>query len=243
MADRYTYLPLTGLFIVLAWGIGDLSQGLRYRKEVLAVLAAGVVAASAAVTWRQVGYWKDNLTLYRHALEVTDGNYTIRNNYASALAERGDLDAAIREYRDVLKKWPHLPRVHNNLGQVLAARGNIAEAISHHNEALRLTSDASIPNGNAARRFDRATAHLNLGNVFLARGQIPEAIREYNATLELRPDFDKAHNNLGIAFSAIGKYPEAIAAFQRAIQWNPYNVDARKNLAICIRKAEAAGYK
>ena len=243
MADRYTYLPLTGLFLVLAWGIGDLSQGLRYRKAVLAVLAAGVVAASAAVTWRQVGYWKDNLTLYRHALDVTEGNYTIRNNYASALAERGDLDAAIREYRDVLKKWPHLPRVHNNLGQVLAARGNIAEAISHHNEALRLTSDASIPNGNAARTFDRATAHLNLGNVFLAQGQIPGAIREYNATLELRPDFDKAHNNLGIAFSGVGKYPEAIAAFQRAIQRNPYNVDARKNLAICIRKAEAAGYK
>jgi tetratricopeptide (TPR) repeat protein len=82
-----------------------------------------------------------------------------------------------------------------------------------------------------------------MGNVFLAQGQIPGAIREYNATLELRPDFDKAHNNLGIAFSAIGKYPEAIAAFQRAIQRNPYNVDARKNLAICIRKAEAAGYK
>jgi tetratricopeptide (TPR) repeat protein len=243
MADRYTYLPLTGLFLVLSWGVDDLSQGWRYRKAVLAVLAAGIIAASAAGTWRQAGYWKDNLTLYRHTLEVTDGNHTIRNNYASALAERGDLDAAIREYREVLRKWPHLPRVHNNLGHVLAARGNIAEAISHHNEALRLTSDASIPDGNVARTFDRATAHLNLGNVFLAQGEIREAIREYNATLELRPDFDKAHNNLGIAYSAMGKFPEAIAAFQRAIQRNPYNVDARKNLAICIRKAEAPGDK
>ena len=243
MADRYTYLPLTGLFVVLAWGIGDLSQGWRYRKAVLAALAAMIVAVSAAGTWRQIGYWKDNLTLYRHTLDVTDGNYTIRNNYASALAERGDLDAAIREYRDVLRKWPHLPRVHNNLGNVLAARGNTADAISHHNEALRLTSDASPGRDNPGRTFDRAMAHYNLGNMFLVRGKAQEAIAEYNDALGLRPDFDKAHNNLGIAFSAAGKYPEAIAAFQRAIQLNPYNADARKNLAICIRKAEASGDK
>ena len=241
MADRYTYIPLTGLFLAIAWGAGDLSEGWRHRKAVLAALAAAVVGAMTVATWRQVGYWRDDLTLYRHTLEVTTGNYLIRNNYASALAERGDPDAAIREYRDVLGKWPHLPRVHNNLGYLLSVRGNIAEAMHHHNEAIRLTSDASPGQGNPAGTFDRATAHLHLGNLFLAQGNMGEAIREYRATLELRPDLDKAQNNLGIAYSTIGKYPEAIAAFNRAIQLNPGNSEAVKNLAICVRKAEGAG--
>ena len=241
MADRYTYIPLTGLFIVLAWGSDDLLQGRRYRKEILAVLAAMAVAVSGAATWRQVGYWRDNITLYRRTLEVTDGNYTIRNNYANALAERGDLDAAIREYREVLRIWPHLTRVHNNLGYVLAARGNIAEAMVHHNEVLRLTAGASVSDGNPGGRFERATAYFHLGNMYLAQGKAQEAIGEYNATLALRPDFDKAHNNLGIANSTIGKYPDAIAAFTRAIQLNPRNLEARKNLEICRKKAEASG--
>jgi Flp pilus assembly protein TadD len=241
MADRYTYIPLTGLFIACAWGIGDLSQGWRYRKAALAVLGGMVVAASAGVTWGQIQYWRDDVTLYRHTLEVTGGNYVIRNNYAGALAERGDVDAAIREYRDLSRAMPDLPRVHNNLGALLAARGDLEEAMRHHIEALRLTSGPSPPEGNPAGSFDRATAHFGLGNVFLAQGKAAEAIREYRSTVEVRPDHDKAYNNLGIAYSKTGNFPAAIEAFNRAIQWNPRNAEARKNLAICLQKTGTSG--
>jgi hypothetical protein len=243
MADRYTYIPLTGLFIVCAWGGNDILQGWRYRKAILATLAGLVIAVSAISTWGQVGYWRNDITLYRHTLEVTTGNSTIRNNYAGALAERGYTDAAIREYREILRIWPNSPRAHNNLGYLLAARGNYAEAIYHHNEVLRLTSDASPLHGNPGRTFDRATAHLNLGNVYLAQGKGQEAEQAYKATLELRPEDDKAHNNLGISYATNGKFTEAITEFNRALQLNPYNVDAKKNLAICIRKAAALGNK
>jgi hypothetical protein len=243
MADRYTYIPLTGLFIVCAWGGNDILQGWRYRKAILSTLAGLVIAISAISTWGQVGYWRDDITLYRRTLEVTTGNSTIRNNYAGALAERGYTDAAIGEYREVLRIWPYFTRAHNNLGYLLAARGNSAEAIYHHNEVLRLTSDASPSHGNPGRTFDRAAAHLNLGNVYLAQGKEREAVQEYRATLELRPEDDKAHNNLGIAYATNGKFTEAITEFNQALQLNPYNVDAKKNLAISIRKAAALGNK
>jgi Flp pilus assembly protein TadD len=241
MADRYTYIPLTGLFIACAWGIGGLSEGWRYRKAVLAVPGVVVVAAFAVATWHQIGYWRDDITLYRHTLEVTGGNYVIRSNYAGALAERGDADAAIREYRDLLRERPDLPRVHNNLGHLLAARGNYGGAMQHYDEVFRLTSGPSPKDGIPANTFDRADAYFGLGNLFLAQGKAAEAIREYRATLDLRPDHDKAYNNLGIAYSTTGKIPEAVEAFRRAIQWNPQNVEARKNLAICLRKTGTSG--
>jgi Tfp pilus assembly protein PilF len=243
MADRYTYIPLTGLFIMCAWGGADILHGWRYRKAILATLAGLVIAVSAISTWGQVGYWRDDIILYRHTLEVTTGNSTIWSNYAGALAERGEPVAAIREYREVLRIWPNSPREHNNMGYLLAAQGNFAEAIYHHNEVLRLTSDASPSHGNPGRMFDRATAHLNLGNVYLAQGKVQEAEQEYKATLELSPENDKAHNNLGITYATNGKFTEAITEFNRALQLNPYNVDAKKNLAISIRKAAALGNK
>ena len=239
MADRYTYLPLTGLFIVLAWGAGDLAGGWRYRREALAGLGMVAAAACALLTWHQVGYWKDNLTLYRHTLEVTGGNYVVRNNFAKALAEQGHLDAAIQEYQNILGTRPNLPRVHNNLGSLLAARGALDDAMHHYAEALRLASGS----GSRGRIFDRATAHFAMGNVFLGKGRSQEAIREFEAALELMPEHDRAFNNLGVAYSRLGRFSEAIRAFQRAIELNPYNDDARRNLALGIRDADASRKK
>src|SRR5512139_2157727 len=173
MADRYAYLPLTGLFLVLAWGIGDLSQGLPSRREVLAVLAAGVVAASAAATWRQIGYWRDNLTLYRHTLEVTTGNYQILNHYGIALAREGRLDEAIDQYLASLKIDPNRPATHNNLGIAYFRKGMVDHAILRFQMAIALNPDY-------------AEAHTNLGIAYGKKGWIQQAAEEISMGMKLQ---------------------------------------------------------
>ena len=110
MADRYTYIPLVGLFVMAAWGIRDLTQNLPYREGILALLAAAVISVSTALTWQQLGYWRDSVSLYRHTLDVTTDNVIIHDNLGITLARKGDLDAAIQEYRKAMRINPFSSR-------------------------------------------------------------------------------------------------------------------------------------
>jgi Tfp pilus assembly protein PilF len=174
MADRYTYIPLTGLFIACAWGVNDLLRGWRYRTVVLATLAGLIVAASAAVTWRQIGYWRDNLTLYRHTLEVTTGNYQIQNNYGIALVQEGRLDEAIVQYVAALKINPNHAFTHNNLGIAYFRKGMVDHAILRFQMAIALMPDY-------------AEAHTNLGVAYGRKGWIQQATKEISLGMRLQP--------------------------------------------------------
>jgi tetratricopeptide (TPR) repeat protein len=173
MADRYTYIPLTGLFIIAGWAVPDLLQGWRHRQAILAILAGVVLTASSAVTWRQVGYWKDNLTLYRHTLDVTIGNYQILNNYGIALAQEGRLDEAIDEYLASLKIDPNRPATHNNLGFAYFRKGMVDHAILQFQMAIALNPDY-------------AEAHNNLGIAYGKKGWIQQATEEISMGMKLQ---------------------------------------------------------
>jgi tetratricopeptide (TPR) repeat protein len=266
MADRYTYLPLTGLFLVLAWGSDDLLQGWRYRKAVLAVLAAGIVAASSAGTWRQVGYWKDNLTLYRHTLEVTDGNYLILNNYGVVLAQEGRLDEAITQYQEALRVWPRAATAHVNLGDAFAQQGRFAEAIRHYQRALGIVPDYALALENMGKalaalgrddeaaasyeqtlRFDpsRSGAHLNLAILLVRRGRVDEGWRHYVTALTLEPYSAKLPINMGVALAQQGLPEEAAGCFRQALRIDPASVEAHFNLGVVLarqNRVEEAAY-
>jgi len=122
MADRYTYVPMIGLFIMLAWGL----PGLGGKR--LAVPATLVVCALIAVTWRQVGYWRDSISLFRHAISVTEKNAVMHANLGLALRDRGRTDEAIREYREAIRIDPEFAQAHNNLAVALYFKGDYAEA-------------------------------------------------------------------------------------------------------------------
>jgi tetratricopeptide (TPR) repeat protein len=139
MADRYTYIPVIGLFIMVAWGVADLTRQVQHQKGVLALLAGVVIVASTILTWRQLGYWRDDISLFRHTLQVTTGNSFINYNLGVALAEKGDLDAAIREYQEALRVNPNFTEAHTNLGIALANKGNPDAAIREFREALRIS--------------------------------------------------------------------------------------------------------
>ena len=188
MADRYSYIPVTGLFIMTAWGCADLTKGLRHREGILALLASAIIAASTALTWQQLNYWRDSISLYRHTVQATEGNYWIHYNLGVALADKGDLDAAIREYRETLRIKPDYAKAHNNLGFTLATKGNLDAAIREFREALRINPrDINF--------------HNNLGLVLARKGDLDAAIQEFQEALRINPAYTEAEKNLGVALA------------------------------------------
>ena len=255
MADRFAYIPHTGLFLMVAWGVPPLMKGIPFRQGILALLAGGVLAASAAVTWHQLGYWRDEAALYQHALRVTASNHTMHANLGGLFLARGDLDAALVEYREALALSPTSADAHYNLGVALARKGDLPEAIREFRSALVLKpgyADAHNnlgvvlaqrnQHGEAMEEYraalainpSHADAHNNLGIAFARRGELDAAITEYRAVLALRPDDAAAHNNLGEALAGKGDLAAAIAEYEKALALAPDLAEARTNLQTAL---------
>jgi tetratricopeptide (TPR) repeat protein len=217
MADRYTYIPLIGIFIVLAWGASDILSRWPQWRMPTAVVAAGVLLSCALAARAQVQYWQNSTTLWRHALDVTPDNYAAHTYYGNALAARGDVNGAIAEYTEAIRIRPDYPEAHNNLGPALASQGKFDDAIKHFGEAIRL-------------RPNYADAHSNMGVALASQGKLDEAIAQYAEALRLDPDHARAHGNLGLALQAQGRTADAAREFELALRMNPNNADARNAL-------------
>jgi protein O-mannosyl-transferase len=217
MADRYTYLPLIGLFIMLVWGIDELVPNRRWRTEPLAVAGVSLLAACALLTARQVLFWRDSAALFGHAVQVTRDNYLAYNNLGFYLSGQGKTSEAMENYRRALQINPAYEDALNNLGYALAGQKKYLEAIPLYEAALRI-------------RPNHVEVHNNLGNALSETGRIDEAIQHYLIVLKQSPDHADAHNNLGIALAMKGKLGEAIPHFQAAIRSNPKYASAHSNL-------------
>ncbi|MDI6827997.1 MAG: tetratricopeptide repeat protein [Armatimonadota bacterium] len=209
MADRYTYIPLIGLFTVVAWGAPDLVRyvgnvrkngqhargksnfSLFFMPSVLPLAGVLVVAALMVSTWVQVGYWQNSTTLFRHAIAVTHGNWLM----------------------------------HNNLGVALAAEGRHSEAISHYRAAVRA-------------KPGYADAHNNLGNAFSRLGRHNDAINEYRQAISLNANNALAHYNLGVILARLGRFDEAKAEFAKAFSKDQSLLAAKQALE-ALRKRQA----
>jgi tetratricopeptide (TPR) repeat protein len=221
MADRYTYVPFIGLFIIVAWGVPDLLVRWPLRRIVLPAAASLLILACAITARGQLQYWENSTTLWTHALAVTTGNDIAHNNLGAALADQGKTEEAIAHYSEALRIKPDYADAHNNLGVALAGEGKLDEAIAHYSEALRI-------------RPDYADAHSNLGIALANQGKLDEAIAQFNEALRIKPDSAKAHNNLGVALASQGKLDEAIAHFTEALRIKPDYTDAHKNLGVAL---------
>jgi tetratricopeptide (TPR) repeat protein len=221
MADRYTYVPLVGLFIMIAWWVPDILAGWRYRKAALAGSAGLLLSIFMIVTGLQIQKWHDNITLFTHTLKVTHGNAIIENNLGLALAQQGKPQEAIAHYTQALGIKPDFAEAHYNLGIVLSGQGKGQEALSHFAEALRIN-----PNF--------AEAHYNLGIVLSGQGKSQEALSHFAEALRINPNFAEAHNNLGIILAQEGKGQEALSHFAEALRINPNFAGAHNNLGIVL---------
>jgi Flp pilus assembly protein TadD len=219
MADRYTYVPLIGLFIVVVWGFADLVKGWRSRRWVVSITAAVTVLALIAGSWLQVGHWKDSIKLFKHALAVTSNNYVAHYTLGNALALQGNLAGAVSHYNKALQINPNYAEAHNNLGNALALQGNLTGAISHYNKALQINPD-------------HAEAHRNLAVGLDRQGKHQEALQHYVEALRISPDDAQSHNNLGVALAEQGRFKEAVAHFTKALRIDPNFKEAQRNLEL-----------
>ena len=223
LADRYTYVPSIGLFIVVAWGGGEVVVRWRLTKALAGVGAVIVLAACGARTRDQLPYWQDGEKLFAHALAVTEGNYVAYDCLASVRYHQGRVDEAITHLRKALELRPNYAQAHHNLGCAQLANGHMDEAIAHFRKALELQ-----PN--------YAEAHNNFGVVLRQQGQLGNAMGHFQKALEIRPDYAEAHNNFGLALRRQGQPQNAIAHFQKALEIRPDYAEAHNNLGVALRQ-------
>jgi protein O-mannosyl-transferase len=224
MADRYTYLPAIGLFLILAWGVAELAGTAQIRRALAGVAAAGALSACVLVTQRQVLHWHNAETLFRHALAVTPKNFIACNQLGLYFASQQQMEAAQHWYHEALAIHPGHQHAWNNLGCVLTDLGKYDEAIAHFETALRL--DPTL-----------VSAHNSLGAALLKQGKTDEALRHFLEALRLRPGYAQTHYNLANALVAKGQASQAIDHYRRALQLNPRWADACNNLAFLQAQA------
>jgi len=206
-ADRYTYLPQIGLYLLLAWAITD-ALASRLQRRILAVTASVAVIALAWCAHVQASHWRNGESLWGHALAVTSGNFMAHDGLGECLANRGRLDEAIDQFQKALNIAPGYPEIKTNLILALTKKGRTDEAIPYLEALLK-----QDPND--------AQAHYNLGNALRKKGDSQGAIAAYEKALSIQPRYPAAHYNLGIALDQNGQMDEAIAHYQEAVKEQP----------------------
>ncbi len=257
MADRYTYVPLIGIFLMLVWYSSDLTARWRRGRSFLAGFACLTIAACMVCTWIQVSHWRDGVSLFEHSLKVTGDNALAHNNLGYALEDRGDLDGAILHYRAALRLNPQYCLAHSNLGNALVNIGKLDQAIRHYREALRLNPEfvlaqnslgvalakkgsleEAIAHYQEAIRLDPkyALAHSNLGVAFMEQGRLDEALERCRQAAKLRPKHAEIQNNLGVVLDRQGKLDEALEHYREAVLLNPEYAKAHNNLGLLLAR-------
>jgi tetratricopeptide (TPR) repeat protein len=251
MADRYTYVPLIGLFLGLTWGVADVGLAWRVPRGYLVGGAAALLAVCALLTWVQQGYWTSNLDLWEHTAAVTEGNVLAHVNLGDCYQEQGRLSDARKEFEKAVAIDPNVPEPHVNLGNVLSDLGRKEQAESEFRKAIDLAPHLALPHNNLATVLtelgrpreavaefrkaidldpERAWSHTNLGNVLRSLGQLDEAMAEFRRGAELDPGDAQPHNNLGIVYAELGRREEAAGELSRAIALDPNAGPAHTNL-------------
>jgi Flp pilus assembly protein TadD len=242
MADRYTYLPLIGVFIILSWGVAELQARWRLSRRGIACLAALLLVACAARARNQIGFWQNDGSLFFHALTVTRNNYVACVNLGTWFSKNGQIEETLRCYYMALKMNPSDPSVLYDVGNAFAKIGYWDEAISQYRRALEITPNEpdilnnlglalsatrqyseAVTNFEAALKLkpDLAGAHNNFAAVLYVEHRFAEAAQHYREAIRLTPDDPRIHVNLGDTLVRLGQPAEAAKAYQTALQLNP----------------------
>jgi len=235
LADRYTYLPLVGLFIAATWTTS--AVGGRRAQVRRPLIAAGLVLllCLGSLTLAQVAFWRDDLTLFAHAAAVTDDNAVAHHNLGLVLSSLGRFEEAQTHLAEALRIWPEAAPIHLGLGNLLTKRGDLDAAVRELRRALELDPALS-------------EARVSLGLVLKQRGEFAEAELQYRAALQRSPGLAGAHMNLGNLLSDLGDERGAVASYLQAQALSPGDPLIRYNLAVSLERLgrlteAAAGYQ
>jgi protein O-mannosyl-transferase len=251
-ADRYTYAPLIGIFVLLAWGACDLTRHWRYQTAIASAAGTAAILLCLGLTHRQLGCWKNSEALFGHALACTSGNFVAHQCLGLASAAQGNWTQASRHFELALEANPGWAEARYGLGWVAAAQGNWNDAIRqyelalesnprlvkvHGNLALALAAQGkwpeAIPHCELALQANPGLAEVHncLGLALTAQGNRAEAMQHFEQAVQLKPGFDQAHANLAAALLAQGRWDEAVQQGNLALQANPSLAEARFNVA------------
>ncbi len=257
MADRYTYLPLIGLFIALVWGGDRVLQVRWWRRQWTIAIIASLLIGLSALTVRQASFWRDTPTLFLHTLDEAPDNFKAMLQMGAYYRDQGDLDQARGYFLRVLKQLPKNREAVSNLGDVYDKMGRFAEAELYFQQALTIdpgyvqvyvnlgvlqARQGRMPE--AVRNFEKALSlrpddikvRINLGGALYLQGQLTPAYEQFALAVSADPGSADAHNGLGMVLLAQGHYPEAVRRFQQALRITPSFQRAQENLATAAAK-------
>ena len=251
MADRFSYIPLVGIFIAVVWGGREIAMHWPRARPVLAGAAIVVLVSCALVSRRQLWTWRDSVALFEHAIAVTGDNYFAEANLAAVLAATGRADDAAAHYETALAIRPDYATALTGLGTIYSRQGKLDQAAAYQVRALALEPDSPVVLTNlgavlfqqgklddAAGYLERAvelrpdygTAHTNLGAIYFRRNDFAGAALHFTEAVRLFPDSAAAHNNLGAVLVRQGRFEEAALEFEQALRLQPNLADAQRNL-------------
>jgi tetratricopeptide (TPR) repeat protein len=251
MADRYMYVPLIGLFILLVWGCTQWLDGFRVRKGWGIGASVFLLLGLSINTRLQLAHWENSVTLFEHAIRSTEDNYLAHNNLGTTFLKAGKIDKGMEQLSIALKIKPESPEVLYNLGLALKQKGRLDGAARYFSQALDINPDLAdahnnlgiihMAQGDGEKAFQHLSkaleidpqlfeAHNNLGTLLVGNGQVEEAILRFSQSLLLNPNQARAYNNLGAALELQGQSEEAIAHYHRALELAPSSYLTHNNL-------------
>lgn len=233
MADRYSYIPIIGLFIMAAWGASEWAARRPALRRPLAAAAACVVLACMITARAQVGYWRSDKELWARALAATRGNYVAESGMGTVMLAEGKLEQAIVHYETAVALEPYYAQTYNTLGVMLMKYGHVRRALPYLVQAVKLQPGF-------------AEAHSNLGLALSSLGEVDQAIARFREALRLDPNYAEVKVNLAIVLAGQGRLDAALSLIQEALRIDPDYADGHYNLAVVLfqqgKAAEAASH-
>jgi Flp pilus assembly protein TadD len=230
MADRYTYVPLVGVFIMIVWSLTPFFESWTVRRPIKTALIGAVLAACLAGTAAQLRHWRNGIWLFAHCVEVAPDSFLAHHNLGCALSARGHKAEAVAEYTESLRLYPNNAKVHYSLAMDLADLGQASEAIAHYSEAARL-------------RPRDASTHLNWGVLLAQEGRVAEASEHFVAAIKLEPENAPARLNLANALNQQGRTADALAQYRATLDLAPTWPQALNRLAFVLATHQEAKFR
>ena len=219
-ADRYMYIPLIGLSIIIAYTCSELIEKRKSRIIFITAISIITLSALSVCTYIQTGRWKDTMTLFSHTAEVDPDNSVALSNLGILSAKSNNIQKAMQYNLKVVELRPKWFSGHTNLAKTYVLTNNLEKAIHHFQIALKL--------------HPKHEEHFNLANTLRQANKTDKAIELYQKAINLNPNYAEAHNNLAATFTLQNKFTDAVKHYERALSIKPNYIEAHINYAITL---------
>jgi len=207
MADRYAYIPLLGIFVIVCWGTADLIRIWHVPTRVSAICAAAILLTLGISLHRQVSFWSDNLTLWTHTLEITEGNYVAEDGAANTLIAQGKIEEAMPHLQRARFLRPNDPAATLNIASLEQMHGNYQAALDGYARLAQYTRNP----------YWVAMARVNSGFAYYSLKQYDNAKQDFESALNQQPGNSSAYRGLGLLAQRAGDIATATQDYQRSV--------------------------